>query len=734
MHQLGGTVHAKPHTRIKCTIVAALLVLLSHLTSCPTQAKPFRYSPTEPHYDNVLSAHFAPDGRRTLSVDDSGVLIEWDFINKRIVRRVEAQFPTIRATLSDDAVTAVFLGKDGEVASYDLAGGKFRELRPAQIKKDEENDGAWGCLAVSPDGKAIFVSDKDGRLFRSFDGKPFAQFHLPGTVTGTKRFISALAVSPDGKKLALGEQGMLRIVGTLTGETIRLIPHDSISYSISLSFSPDSMLITAGIPGMITLNHSQQEMAIWEVDTGKTRLAISSPDGVASAGGFSRDGRLAVFAFSDSAQLYDMATGEKVGRNFKAKDKSELYFQTEFSPDGKYILISGRNGLLKIFESARIMVDKEPEEYAGLESRVSKVRALTFSQDASVLVVSHDEARPQVLDLKEHKMRERLDFHYAVDRFHFSKEGTKLLAIGPYALGQWQWPSLTKLPELEFKTENRVSDAVISPDGTNGVAITNNELIGNGFYRLPVVQAVDLRSGTVNGVFKLDNLKHSYARWFDLACVDFTAGTAVLLDNDGSRQTMDGRSPNFGRLSNRALLYSLADGKLLKTISSDNSSDEKHNCFFDKSGSLDCRANKDVKFDCIAMQFTGEERHVQPELENLHHYAYVESDRLSVVSEDGHVTATDKKDGSTRTFATSGTNFTSWETSNHVITMALSADGSTLAVGTNRGDVGFYDVRKEQWLGTYLYLGYGEWVWYTDNGIMNASQGGKDLVVRGEDR
>lgn len=42
----------------------------------------------EPHYDNVLGARFTPDSRRTVSVDDRGVLIEWDFINKRIVRRV----------------------------------------------------------------------------------------------------------------------------------------------------------------------------------------------------------------------------------------------------------------------------------------------------------------------------------------------------------------------------------------------------------------------------------------------------------------------------------------------------------------------------------------------------------------------------------------------------------------------------------------------------------------------
>ena len=712
--------------------VFMLCVLLLAVWPCPVHlhaaAKPPRYAPLEPHHDNVLGARFTPDGKRTVSVDDRGVLIEWDFINKRILRRVEAPFMTIRAALSADAAVAVFLGKDGEVARYDLASGKFSELRPAQVKEGEDNDDAWGCLALSPDGKAIFAGDENGRLFRSIGGKPFTPFQLEGTARGTKRFIAALAVSPDGKKLAIGEQGMLRIVDARNGESVNLIPHDRVSYSISIAFSADSRLITAGIPGVITINHSQQEMAIWEVDTGKTRLAVTSPGGVASAGGFSSDAKLTIFAFSDSARLYDMATGKQVGNNFKASDKAELYFQAEFSPDGRFILISGRSGVFKVFETARIMADKEPEEFASLEGRAFKVDALAFSPDGRSLVVSHDQVRPLVLDLKDRQLRARLDFYDKVQRFEFSAGGKKLVAIHPYYLGQWQWPELTKLPELEFKTENRISNAVIAPDGASGVAFTNNELIGNGFSRLPVLEILDLTSGTVNGLFKLDELKHSSARWFGLACVDFAARTAVVLDHDGRREAKEGRSPNFGRLPNLALLYSLADGKLLKTISADDSSDEKRNCFFDKSGSLDCRANKDVKFDCATMQFTKLERSSHPELKDRSHYAYLESDRLSVVSENGLLTVTDKNDNSSRTIETSGTGFTSWETGNHVITMALSPDSSTLVIGTNKGDVGLYDVQKGKWLGTFLYLAFKEWVWYTDKGIVNASEHGRELV------
>jgi WD40 repeat protein len=437
---------------------------------------------------------------------------------------------------------------------------------------------------------------------------------------------------------------------------------------------------------------------------------VTSPDGVSSAGGFSRDGKLALLAFSSSAQLYDLASGKQVGNSFKAtRKKAELYFQMDMTPDGRYVLISGRSGLLKVYETARILADKEPKEFAALDSRVSKVEALTFSPDGNSLLVSNEQSNPQVLDVKAQKMRERLECRHTISRFTFMTDAKKVLAIGPYFISQWQWPNMLALPTLEFKTDTRTADVAVAPDGANGVALANNELIGDGFYRLPVIQLLDLVGGTVTASFKLDHLKDQYARYFDLTCVDYAAKTAVVLDNDGDRRDEKGRRPNPGRLPNRALTYSLTDGALLNTITA--------------------ATDQNIPFDCATRTFTGTPRQFHAALDGGHHYNHIETDRFSITSEDGLVTVTNTQDGSTRRIETTGTNFTSWETGNHVITMALSPDGSTLAVGTNKGDVGLYDVKKEKWLGTYLYLGYKEWIWYTEKGIVNASQNGKGLVV-----
>jgi len=695
---------------ISFSLTRCSLFLLSLLLFVPvvTHAKPFRYAPIEPHYDNVVAARFTPDGKRTVSLDDSGVLIEWDFINKRILRRVQSPFATESGALSGDIGKAVFLSKGGEVALYDLGSAKFQTVDFSILKsKDKEREASR--IVISADAKTIFASDSQGRIYRSVDGKPFDVFTLAGVSDARQKFVSALAVSPDGKKLAIGEHGMIRIVDAVSGEPVWLIPHDSISYSISMVFSPDSSLLTAGVPGVITLDHSQLEQVFWRVDGGRKRLAVTSPDGVSSAGGFSRDGKLALLAFSSSAQLYDLASGKQLGNSFKAtRKKAELYFKMDMTPDGRYLLISGRSGLLKVYETARIIADKEPQEFAALDSRVSKVEALTFSPDGKSILVSNEQSNPQVLDVKAQKMRERLECLHHISSFKFAADAKKVLAIGPYFISQWQWPSMATLPELEFKADTQTSDVEVSPDGASGVALANNELIGDGFYRLPVLQMLDLVGGKVTASFKLEHLKNQYARYFDLACVDYAAKTAVVLDNDGDRREGNGRRPNPGRLPNRALLYSLTDGALIKTLTAE--------------------TDRNIPFDCAARTFAGTPRQFHAALDGGHHYNHIATDRFSITSEDGLVTVTDTRNGSIQHIETSGTGFTKWETGNHVVTMSMSPDGSTLAVGTNMGDVGLYDVKNGKWLGTYLYLGYKEWIWYTAAGIVNASKGGSELV------
>jgi hypothetical protein len=80
------------------------------------------------------------DGTHTVSLDDSGVLIEWDFINKRIVRRMQAPIPSTTAALAGDTSTAVFMSKGGAIILYDLATGTFRKIIDFSILRSTDTE------------------------------------------------------------------------------------------------------------------------------------------------------------------------------------------------------------------------------------------------------------------------------------------------------------------------------------------------------------------------------------------------------------------------------------------------------------------------------------------------------------------------------------------------------------------------------------------------------------------
>lgn len=686
-------------------IVAVVCTLLLSL-SAAYGANPY-FAPPLPHSGNVFAARFTADGQRTVSVDDSGALIEWDFLNKRILRRVQAPFAPERVALTRDASKAVFLDESGRAAVYDLARNSFSEI-PLSLA-EQGNGREAGAIAISDSGSVLFVADSYGLLYRSVNGGPFTPFAAEGRPAIRQEHVTALELSPDSSKLAVGRLGTISILDAHSGQPLRQIHHDRVSFATTITFSPDSRLITAGIPGRISMNHSQQELAVWEVNSGQKRLAVTSPDGVASAGGFSRDGRLALLGFSSSARIYDLTAGKQVGVTFKALPDHTWPWQMDMSPDGAYLLVSGHNGALNVFATSVIMKDERPKALARLEKQTSKVEALRFSPDGGSLLVSYESARPLVFDLKQQKLRQRLDARHKVSSFLFSTANDRLLAFGPYVVSQWQWPALAPLPQVEFQVETSTDHLQISPDGSHGVALTNNELIGNGFRRLPVLQWIDLTSGTVSHAFKLEELKDDIARFFTLGCVDFIAGTATVIDNDGRGKDDKGRRPGSYHSPDRALVYSLKDGTLVRIIN---------------AGKAEAG-----RFDCERMQFDWKQYPTMPELEGRHHYNYLETPGYFVRSEDGTVTVRDRKTGKSRRVTTFATGFTSWETGNHVIKMALSPDNSLLAIGTNQGEVGLYDLKTESWVGTFLYLGYGEWIWYTEDGIVNASGQGRELVT-----
>jgi mono/diheme cytochrome c family protein len=157
--------------------------------------------------------------------------------------------------------------------------------------------------------------------------------------------ITALAFSPDGKSLAISGYREILIHKAdgsaldkrLIGEAQRIE---------ALVYSPDGAILACvgGSPGRFG------EVQFWDAKTYKLRGAVRSSYDTLYGGAFTPDGAKFAFGCADnSARVVEVKSGRET---LRIDHHSDWVFGTTFSLDGKHLITLGRDGALKLTESA----------------------------------------------------------------------------------------------------------------------------------------------------------------------------------------------------------------------------------------------------------------------------------------------------------------------------------------------------------------------------------------------
>jgi len=244
----------------------------------------------------INAVAISPDGKQVIA-DTDKTLHYFDLALKPSSPAIEGfRGMTDKAMISPDARRAFLVswstslttvkGKKqmtaaGELAATDIA--TLKKTKLMTLKKEVES------FAVSADGKRVALGYGDGtfQIVDAASGKSLLgtiQAYKGITIGGnTIANVTAIAFSPDGKRLALGDvNGLLRFHDAKTGKALGAPVPGHTSLIEAIAFSPDGKQIVSATQdkGLFVLDGVSGKLIGDRLDTGNKVTALTfSPDG-----------------------------------------------------------------------------------------------------------------------------------------------------------------------------------------------------------------------------------------------------------------------------------------------------------------------------------------------------------------------------------------------------------------------------------------------------------------------
>ncbi|WP_460037273.1 WD40 domain-containing protein [Streptomyces cavourensis] len=417
--------------------------------------------------EGVSALEFAPDGVTLAAGSDDGSVRQWDVVTgRRLGQAIVAHSERVRAlrytrdgavlvTASDDTTVRLWEARSGESIGEPFAG---------------HTDGIRS-LSFAPDENRLVSADRAGTVrvwdvnWSRYYGRPLSERSLLRSVA---------AYSPDGDRVATASWDGVVLVWSTDGSGRGWVLGAGAGRVTGLAYAPDGLtLATSGADGTVRL---------WETATGKTRHTLTGHRGAVNALAHSPDGKTLASAGADgTVRLWETASGEYL--RTLTGHRGAVNALT-YSPDGKTLATSGADGTVRLWETA---TGKTRHTLTGHRGAVN---ALAHSPDGKTLASAGADGTVRLWETASGEYLRTLTGH--VDAVQTLGFGTDDVLTGGGSNGVWQWNAGSGRVEHVFDGVGGVTGLAMAPDGSSFVTAGSDRAITRWTTGAPEAEAQHL--------------------------------------------------------------------------------------------------------------------------------------------------------------------------------------------------------------------------------------------------